>query len=321
MRLAVRLVATAVIVALAWVVLVTVLLWLYQERVVFQPPGVTPPAPARAQRIDYVAADGHALFGFVVSPANGERGADRTVVLAFHGNADLAAWQVPWARELAERTGATVVLPEYRGYSGIPGEPTYASAAADALGALRFVRSRLEPADVVLYGHSLGSAIATELAATMKDGAPKAVVLVSPFTSARDMAARMFVPPIPFVWSRISRVHYDSRALVAELESPLHVAHGTRDLNIPVRMGRQVHAAARHPGMLLIVEDAGHNDIVEMGGERYWSWLAGAVAGRGKRVGEGPGRESIRRSLPTSRFPSLNSNSSAAGAFHDSRNV
>ena len=284
MRLLVGLVATAVILALAWVVIVTIWMWRYQERVVFQPPGDAPEAPAQARRVDYTAADGHPLFGFVISPAKG--GGDtlrRTVVVAFHGNADLAAWQVPWAHELVERTGATVVLPEYRGYAGIPGKPTYASSAADALGALSFVRSQFDGAEVVLYGHSLGSAVATELAATMRDGRPRALVLVSPFTSARDMAARMLVPPMPLIWRRISRVHYDSRALVAQLESPLYVAHGTRDLTIPVRMGSQVHSAARQPGELLIVEGAGHNDVPEIGGERYWSWLARAVRGASGR--------------------------------------
>ena len=56
------------------------------------------------------------------------------------------------------------------------------------------------------------------------------------------------------------------------------VAHGDRDLVIPVRMGREVFAAARHPGELLIVPGAGHNDVAEVGGEAYWGWLTRALA-------------------------------------------
>lgn len=283
-RLLVGVVATAVVVALVWIVLTTAWMWRYQERVVFQPPADAPAAPPPARRVEYAAPDGHALFGLVVGSPKGVDGNPRTVVMAFHGNADLAAWQVPWARELAERTGVTVFLPEYRGYSGIPGEPSYASASADARGALNYVRSAFPAADVVLYGHSLGTAIATELAAQMRDRPPRALVLVSPFTSARDMATRMLVPAVPVVWQRISRVHYDTRALVGEIESVIYVAHGTRDLNIPVRMGRAVHAAARRPAELLIVEGAGHNDVPEAGGERYWRWLVGAVASVPKPV-------------------------------------
>ncbi|MEX2154123.1 MAG: alpha/beta hydrolase [Gemmatimonadaceae bacterium] len=298
-------------VALVWVLVTTVWMWRYQERVVFQPPAVSVDAPAPARRVEFKASDNHQLFGYVVAPGTpgtpgtpattgtpanpvaplpavpppgqsrgplaGRAGRPETVVIAFHGNADLAAWTVPWAHELAERAGVTVFVPEFRGYAGIPGLPTYASAAADARGALEFVRTVLQPRDIVLYGHSLGSALATELAAHMRPQSPSALVLVSPFTSARDMATRMLVPPIPGVWGMVSRVHYDTRALVANLDAPVFVSHGSRDLNIPARMGRQVFAAARHPADLLIIEGAGHNDVADVGGERYWRWLVKAV--------------------------------------------
>jgi uncharacterized protein len=281
-RLITSVVAIAIAVALVWVALTTVWMWRYQERVVFQPPSANPAAPAPARRVEFTAEDGHALFGYVVSPPGaGSREAkaeDRhTVLIAFHGNADLAAWQMPWAREVAERTGATVLVPEYRGYAGISGAPSYRSAADDALGALAFARSELRATSIVLYGHSLGSAIATELAAQMIPP-PSALVLVSPFTSARDMATRMLVPAIPWIWERVSRVHYDTRGIVARLNSPVFVAHGDRDLNIPVRMGRHVFAAARVPAELLIVEGAGHNDVPDLGAERYWRWLAEGIA-------------------------------------------
>jgi fermentation-respiration switch protein FrsA (DUF1100 family) len=56
------------------------------------------------------------------------------------------------------------------------------------------------------------------------------------------------------------------------------VAHGDRDLIIPVRMGREVFEAAAHRGELLIVPGAGHNDVADVGGRDYWRWLARAVA-------------------------------------------
>ena len=278
-RLLTSIISIALIVAVVWLVATNLWMWRYQERVVFQPPGTNPEAPAPARRVEFNAADGHRLFGFVVDPKTPQPG-QRTVVIVFHGNADLAAWQVPWAREIAERMGVTVFVPEYRGYAGIPGSPTYASAAADARGAFTYARTALGPGDVVLYGHSLGSAVASELAAGDARGSARTLVLVSPFTSARAMSARMLVPPIPGLWDWISRVHYDTRARVAEIETPVYVSHGTRDINIPVRMGRDVFAAARKPGRLLIVEGAGHNDVVEVGGERYWTWLAQAIAGK-----------------------------------------
>lgn len=265
-------------IAIVWVVFTTVWLWRNQERVVFQPPSVRPEAPAIARRVEFMASDGHPLFGYVVAPvAPPRRSGTGTVVIAFHGNADLAVWTVPWAAELVERTGVTVFVPEYRGYAGIPGPPTYQSAAADARGALEFTRTELRPDGIVLYGHSLGSALATELAAQMRPQTPRALILQSPFTSAREMATRMMVPVVPWLWRRITRVPYDTRALVAQLETPVHVAHGARDMTIPIRMGREVYGAARRRGELLVVESAGHNDVADVGGERYWRWLADAV--------------------------------------------
>jgi fermentation-respiration switch protein FrsA (DUF1100 family) len=91
------------------------------------------------------------------------------------------------------------------------------------------------------------------------------------------MASRVGVPGLGAVFGLISRIHFDTRARVAGLGTPVSVVHGSRDLVIPARMGREVHAAAREKGELLIVDGAGHNDVVERGGERYWSWLRGAL--------------------------------------------
>jgi pimeloyl-ACP methyl ester carboxylesterase len=291
-RRVVTVLAVVVVAGLVWVVLTTFWMWRYQERVVFQPPGVRVDAPPPAVRVHYSASDGHPVFGYLIpSPSRAigrGSGAEslrtpstepRTVVIAYHGNADLAAWLVPWGRELAERSGVDVLLAEYRGYGGIGGSPTYEGAAADALGALGYAQNDLRASRVVLFGHSLGSAVASDVAATMRLRPPAALVLQSPFTSAREMAARMLVPPIPWLWSRISRVHYDTRSIVAGLDAPVSVAHGSRDVVIPTRMGRQIHAAARRRGALLVVDGAGHNDVADVAGERYWRWLVDAVLG------------------------------------------
>jgi fermentation-respiration switch protein FrsA (DUF1100 family) len=184
---------------------------------------------------------------------------------------------VPWATEVVHATGVAVLLPEYRGYDGLTGTPTYAGVTRDALAALQFARDSLGiPAQrLVYFGHSLGSAVATELATHAR---PQALVLQSPFTSARAMAQRMLVPGLALFWRAISRVHYDTREIVSTLPLPVWVAHGNRDIVVPVRMGREVFAAARVKGELLIVSGAGHNDVAERGGAAYWSWLRRALS-------------------------------------------
>jgi len=266
----------AVAAVVVWVAVMTLWLWRNQERVVFQPPSVGAPDPPGVRRVEIRASDGNKTFALVVEPKGVHP--KPTVVLAFHGNADLAVWQVPWAQELSHRTGAVVVIAEYRGYAGVAGAPSYTSAANDARGALAYVNS-LAPARVVLFGHSLGSAIATELATEMITQPPSALVLQSPFTSARDMAARMLVPVVSNLWERITRVHYDTRKLVQTLEVPVWVAHGSLDITIPSRMGRDISDASRRKGRLLLVQGAGHNDVAEVGGEAYWRWITEAVTG------------------------------------------
>ena len=271
-------VATAVTLALI------LLLWWGQERVVFQPSGPPWPDVGRTARIEYTADDGTRLFAYLIGDA--ERAARRSgarLVIVFHGNADLAAWQVPWAEELSRRTGARVLLAEYRGYGGLTGAPTYEGTRRDARAAWSVARDTLgvAPQEIALYGHSLGSAVATELAASLPEGErPHALVLQSPFTSVRDMARGIVFRPALLAWRVIARVHWDTEAKVRGMRTPVWVAHGTTDFVVPVRMGHRVHEAAAVKGDLLVVEGAGHNDVEPVAGERYWAWIEGALGPR-----------------------------------------
>src|SRR3712207_4754601 len=113
------------------------MLWARQERIVFQPPG-PPWEESDTVRVTYAAEDGQELFAYVVGrgPGGGGRSVEEqrsdsalrpppATLLVFHGNAEIAAWSLPWAREVARRTGASVLLAEYRGYAGLAGRPTY----------------------------------------------------------------------------------------------------------------------------------------------------------------------------------------------------
>jgi len=260
--------------ALVYIALVAVL-WHYQEHVVFQPPTSSQHSEVAARRVQYRAEDGVDLFAYVV----GDCRANAPVVLAFQGNADLARWLVPWATQLSREADACVMIPEFRGYDGVSGTPTYIGSSYDARAALAFAREGLNASSqqLVYFGHSLGTAIAAELAVFER---PAALVLQSPFSTAREMSRRLAVPWVAAFWRYISRVHFDTVACVRGLEAPVWVAHGDSDRVIPVSMGREVFAAASVPGELLIVSGAGHNNVAEMGGRAYWRWLTDAVRGR-----------------------------------------
>jgi cephalosporin-C deacetylase-like acetyl esterase len=200
-----------VIVAFVLVLLVgsLVLLWRSQERILFQPPRFRETS-VESERVDYQAVDGQRLAGFLVGNPRTAPG----VVLSFHGNAELALWQLDWARSLEARTGYAVLLSEYRGYMSLGGIPTYLTSKLDALAAREYLISTfaLDQRRLVYFGHSLGSAIATELAAAHE---PRVLLLQSPFSSARAMAGLMVMPPIGLIWKTISRIHFDTTRAVA----------------------------------------------------------------------------------------------------------
>jgi uncharacterized protein len=254
--------------------LLTLLLWWYQERVVFQPTPPPYPNVAGTRRLEYRAGDGQELFAYVVDPPAERLG----TIVVFHGNADLSAWRLPWARQAAAETGWRVFLAEYRGYAGLPGVPTVVGVRHDARAAVEAAR-RLDagaPEPLALYGHSLGSAVAGEVAT---EAHPSALVFESPFTSAAEMARRVVGPMLVPLWRSVSRVPYDTRARVATFDAPVWVVHGARDAVIPVWMGEAVYAAAKVRGELLIIPEAGHNDVSDAGETRYWAWLRRALGG------------------------------------------
>jgi uncharacterized protein len=213
---------------------------------------------------------------------------------------------------VVRQTGWAVLLAEYRGYGGLDGRPTAAGVRLDARAAYDAAVGPLaaEPASIALYGHSLGTPIAAELAADLSREAatrtsparetaaasaragatrvapPRALLLESPFTSAREMARRFGPSGALLARAGLVRFHWDTEARVQEVRMPVAVAHGARDNIIPVDMGRRVHASAAVPGPLLIVTEAGHNDVALQAGEEYWRWLRRALG-----VAAGTGRE------------------------------
>ena len=246
------------------------LLWQGQERILFQPPRFHE-TPDITDRVEYKAADGQQLTGYFLGDPRTSAG----ILICFHGNADLTMWQLDWARSVVARTHFSVMLAEYRGYMGLGGRPTYATAKLDATAAYEFVRSSAPPSTPIAYfGHSLGSGVAVELAEMHP---PFSLLLQSPFTSARDMARLIVSRPVEMLWRRVSRIHFDTRKVVANLQVPVWVAHGMRDRVVPFRMGLEVFEAAAVKGELLVVENAGHSDLEHKGGPAYWQWVTNAL--------------------------------------------
>jgi fermentation-respiration switch protein FrsA (DUF1100 family) len=194
-------------------------------------------------------------------------------VVWFHGNAGNIGHRADNLAELRARTDAGIFIFDYRGYGRSQGSPSEEGTYLDGEAALAHVKSRrgAQPQQkVVLFGRSLGCAVAAEIAARHS---VEGLVLESPFTSIQRMARKMY-PFLPGV-GRLSRTRYDTLSKMGSVHVPVMVLHGDRDEIAPFEMGREVFEAANPPKRFHTIEGAGHNDTYVVGGTGYYQALAG----------------------------------------------
>ncbi len=190
----------------------------------------------------------------------------------FHGNGGNVGHRVEELAQFHRRLGVNQFIFDYRGYGNSDGAASVENTHQDARAALEYVRGRgdVDGERVVYFGRSLGAAVAVQLAVEHR---PLGMVLVSPFTSLRDMAKAAY-PGLPFL-PRLVGSRYDSLKQIPQVDAPLLVIHGQQDDIVPVEQGIRLFEAASEPKSLVILPTAGHNDTYEAGGGLYWRSLAG----------------------------------------------
>ena len=192
------------------------------------------------------------------------RGDGRRALLFFHGNAGNVSDRLDRARILNRRFGLDVFLVDYRGYGLSNGSPDEAGLYRDARAVYAAARERgFPPERTILFGESLGSAVAIDLAAEVPCGA---VVLETPFLSILAMA-RVHYPYVPRF---LVRSRFDNAAKIGEVTVPKLFFVAERDEVAPPTQGRELYDRAPQPKTLYVIPDAGHNDTYVTGGEAYW---------------------------------------------------
>jgi fermentation-respiration switch protein FrsA (DUF1100 family) len=192
------------------------------------------------------------------------------ILLYLHGNDGNVGTNVERIAHL-RRLGHGVLAIDYRGYGrSSEGSPSEASLYADADAAWRYLVAELhaDPRRTFVYGHSLGGAVAVELAARHPGCA--GVIVESGFTSLADMA-RIDYWMFPTGWLLHQR--FDALSRLRDVRVPILLIHGTADREVPFAMSERLYAAARAPKAIALVPGAGHEDVGTIGEERYGAAL------------------------------------------------
>jgi pimeloyl-ACP methyl ester carboxylesterase len=192
----------------------------------------------------------------------------RPTIVFFHGNGDTTAGSRVATQAFA-RAGYGLLLPEYRGYAGNPGSPSEEGLYKDGRAALQWLLGHgVQGPQIVLMGNSLGSGVATEMAAEHRVAA---LVLVSGFTSMVDVV-RTQLPFVPA--GLLVRDRFDNEQKLAKIGCPTLILHGEADTLIPASQGAALAAASGH-ARLDIIPAKGHElAYTAISQERTLVWLA-----------------------------------------------
>ncbi len=188
------------------------------------------------------------------------------LIFFLHGNGgDLESWTS--GADYYQRVNYDMFMFDYRGYGKSTGSVlSEAQLHNDVLKAWESVASEYAGKPIIIYGRSLGAALAAELATHVN---AEKVILVSPFTSMEAMAKTQY-PLLP-----LSLVRYPFRTseIIGKIKAPVILVHGDRDSLIPIAHSEELLKLTNEKSKLLVIEGAGHNDI-----HHFQSYLVGLTA-------------------------------------------
>lgn len=238
------------------------LVYLFQDRLIYFPDSrlIMTPREIGLEYEDVVfqAEDGVQLAAWYV-PSQKRRG----VVLFCHGNGGNISYRCEYLKVFSS-LGLDSFVFDYRGYGKSRGKPSEEGTYLDALGAWNYLTGQrgLAPQKIIVYGESLGGAVAAWLA---RERNPGALVLQSAFTSLPDIGADAY----PFLPARLlARYRYATKEYLSAVGCPVLIIHSRDDEIVPFKHGLQLHAAA--PGEKSFIELRGdHNGGVMISLETY----------------------------------------------------
>lgn len=259
---------------------VCIFLFIQQTRLIFFPSPViekTPelfklpyeevwlPVPGRT-------AKGDRIHGWWIRSKQTDAKSHDKVLLFLHGNGINIGANIAYASRFYQ-LGFSVLLIDYRGYGrsqgAFPNESRVYQDAATAWNHLVQQR-KISPKHIFIYGHSLGGAIAIDLAIKHPEAA--GLIVESSFTSIQDVVAyrnlfRMF--PVNLILTQ----RFESIKKIPMVKMPVLFIHGMEDSSVPFFMSQKLYAIAPEPKQLILVPNAGHNNLADLAGVQYLQWI------------------------------------------------
>lgn len=265
-------------------ILLVALIMLLEEKLIYFPERYpesawTPPEPTRHDSISpriedcwFRTDDGLKLHAWYCSPVRAE--GDRIIPIAagfvllwLHGNAGNVTHRYDMICEMI-KLPAEILIIDYRGYGRSEGSPSENGLYLDARAAWHYLieERRVPPQRIVIFGKSLGGAVAIDLAASVM---PAGLIVQSTFTCIADMA-RQIMPLFP---TFILRTKMDSVSKIRRVACPKLFIHSSSDEMVPFDLGRRLYEAAAPPSRFYEVKGAHHNETYLVGGKAYFEAL------------------------------------------------
>ncbi|MBX8499559.1 alpha/beta hydrolase [Pseudomonas cichorii] len=201
---------------------------------------------------------------------------DAPAILYLHGSRWNLTGQL-FRIEQLRALGFSILAIDYRGFGQsmgqLPSEDTVYEDARIAWDRLKQLQP--DPQRRLIYGHSLGGAVAVDLAAELgrdarKDDTPtqaRGLIIESTFTNLADVAAAIANTSLPVRWLLSQK--FDSLDKIADIHMPVLIVHGTDDRYVPARFSEELFEAAQEPKNLLLVPGGTHNNSMRLGRQAY----------------------------------------------------
>ena len=215
----------------------------------------------KADALSLTSKDGARLTGWWL------HGEGRQALLFFHGNGGNISHRLERTKLLVESLGLDVFLVDYRGYGTSGGRPGESGLYADGEAIHEAAVQRgFRPEQIILFGESLGCAVAVETALRRPC---RAIILEAPFLSIPAMAKSIY----PFVPGFLIRTRFDNERKISAVSVPKLIAAAGQDEVVPAEHARRLFELARPPKELYVIPGASHNDTYIVGGPDYLAVL------------------------------------------------